>query len=205
MENLGDYLRKLREDKGITLKQAFEDLRLREDQIRLIEENRFFELGPFGIVRAMVYNYTRYLEGDPDAALAELQVMMPENTKKEFKPRKEVRDKKILLSPNFFWLIGIILFVVLLASIVWYAYGQGWLKTPDIFRKSAADTTLVAEPVPEQPKTDSLRNRMRQLSSTQAKPSASTATGTSAAKAAPDSTDYLGELLGPSQVNVPLH
>ncbi len=205
MDDLGASLLKTREEKGITYKKVHKDLFLREDQVRLIEDNRFSELGTLGIAQAIVRKYAQYLGVDPELALAEVRGQMQQHSRQQFKPKKPVREKKILLSPNFFWLIGIILFVVLLASIVWYAYGQGWLKTPDIFRKSAADTTLVAEPVPEQPKTDSLRNRMRQLSSTQAKPSAATATATSAAKAAPDSTDYLGELLGPSQVNVPLH
>ena len=48
MENLGVYLQKLREEKGISYQKVFEDLRLREEQVRLIEENRFFELGHFG-------------------------------------------------------------------------------------------------------------------------------------------------------------
>ena len=59
MENLGSHLQKLREEKGISYDKVFEDLRLREDQLRLIEENRYFELGHFGFAKAMVHKYSR--------------------------------------------------------------------------------------------------------------------------------------------------
>ncbi len=82
MENLGVYLQKLREEKGISYQKVFEDLRLREEQVHLIEENRFFELGHFGFTKALVHRYARYLEADLDEVMAELRVMVPENAVK---------------------------------------------------------------------------------------------------------------------------
>lgn len=193
MENLGAYLQKLREDNKISYGKVFEDLRLREDQVRLIEENRFFELGPFGMVKAMVFKYARYLEGDEDAVLAELRVMMPDTTNKDFKPRKEVRERKILLSPNFFWLIGIIIFVVVLGAILWHAYQQGWLKTPELFKAKEPDSTRVEAEKKEPPKPDSLRLRQRELIDTVTKPAAEQPeSATPRAQALADTTDYLG-------------
>ncbi len=206
MENLGAYLNKLREAKGKTCKMVYEDLFLREEQIRQIEDNRFFELGPYGHAKAIVYKYAIYLEADVDAVMAELRVMLPEHTKKEFKPKKTVKEKKILLSPNFFWVIGIIAFVIVLSVILWHAYRQGWLKTPDLFKASSADTTAVVPQKTEKPKPDTLRNKMRQLSESVGKETASKPSGEkTGSHAVQDSTDYLGEILGASQVNVPLH
>lgn len=206
MENLGAHLQKLREGRGISYKKVFEDLRIREDQVKLIEENRWFELGPFGMVKALVFNYARYLEADVDEVMAELKVMMPEHTKKEFRSRPHEKQKKILLSTNFFWMIGILIVVVILGSILLYAHTRGWLKTPDLFKASAADTTIVKSEESETPMTDSLRLKMRLLSESinsgqeelenPAEPSTN---------ALGDTTDYLGKILGNSPVNVPIH
>lgn len=206
MEDLGAYFHKLREAKGKTYKKIFEEIRLREDQVKLLEENRFFELGPYGIAKAMVYRYARYLDADVDAVMAELQVMLPEATHKEFRPQRTEKQKKIMLSTNFLWTLGIIIFVLILASILWYSYSHGWLKAPDIFQASAADTTVVEKRKPEELKPDSLRLKMRDLSqSINAAGTVKTSDQGKTDKAIQDSTDYLGNILGPSQVNVPIH
>jgi cytoskeletal protein RodZ len=205
MENLGEYLKKLREEKGISHQQVFEDLRLREEQLRLIEENRFSEVGPFGMVKALINKYASYLEADREAVLNELSVMMPEHAKREFKPKRPVKEKKILLSTNFLWLIGIIIIVVILGVILWSAYTRGWLEMPDFFKASSADTTVVErrEISPAEP--DSMRIRQRQISETLARQSYTEEPGEEEElEAIRDSTDYLGRILGPSQVNVPL-
>jgi cytoskeletal protein RodZ len=210
MEDLGAYLRKLREEKGISPDKVFDDLRLRPEQVRLIEENRFFELGPFGFAKAMVYKYAGYLEANLDEVMAEFRIMMPDHARTDGKVEKPAPKKKIMLSPNFLWLIGIILFVAILGAILWHAYRQGWLKTPDILKRSAADTTVVEMPVlPEeevQPKVDPMRERQKAVAvagtqQADKKAAPQTATG----DAVRDSTDHLGSLMGPSQVNVPLH
>ncbi len=207
MENLGAHLQKLREEKGISYQKVFEDLRLREDQVRLIEENRFFELGHFGFAKAMVYNYARYLEADLDEVMAEFKVMVPATTMKQVQHDKESGSGKIMLSPNLLWLLGIILFVAILGGILWHAYNRGWLKTPDFLKPEAADTTVVARPEPEpiKPEPDPMREVQKKITRAAA---AGANTRNSPAKASSeaiqDSTDHIGELLGPSQVNVDL-
>ncbi|MBW6513502.1 MAG: helix-turn-helix domain-containing protein [Candidatus Syntrophosphaera sp.] len=206
MENLGAQLRKLREDKGLSYAKVQEDLLLRELQIRLMEDNRFSELGPSGLARAMVHKYAAYLEADLNEVMAELKVMLPERINKEFKPKKVVKEKKILLSPNFLWLIGIILFVVVLGTILWHAYTRGWLETPDIFKSSAADTTVVVSKEHQEPKPDPMRDRQKQISEALGRQSsAPVSNAIRETIAVQDSTDHLGQILGPSQVNVPLN
>ncbi|MGC9362862.1 MAG: helix-turn-helix domain-containing protein, partial [Candidatus Syntrophosphaera sp.] len=193
------------EERGISYTQVFEDLRLREEIIRLMEDNRFFEIGPHGMVRALMFKYAGYLEADLDAVMNELNVMMPEHAKGEFKPKRPVREKKILLSTNFFWLIGIILIVAILAAILWHAYTRGWLEMPDVFRASSADTTVVQTPETEPAEPDPMRVRQRQISESLARENPTLPDGEEEVlDAIRDSTDYLGRILGPSQVNVPL-
>jgi len=206
VESLGSHLHKLREDKGFTYKKVFEDLRLREDQIRLIEADRFPELGPYGLVKALVYRYARYLEADVEAVMNRFEELMPSHTHKLHSHIKHEKQKKIMLSTNFLWTIGIIIFILILASILWYAYRQDWLKTPDLFKASAADTTVVKQEAIQESKPDSLRLKMRQLSeSIAAQPESQPEQVDRSASAFRDSTDYLGSILGSSQINIPLH
>lgn len=206
MENLGKYLHDLRQEKGIEYSRIFEDIRLREDQIKLIENNRLFDLGPHGVVKAMVFNYARYLEADTGAVLAELRVLMPEAIQRHNQPAKQKKTKRIMLSTNFLWGIGILFFVLILTAIVVYSYNRGWLQTPDIFTASAADTT-VAMPEEEiekaEVKPDSTRMKMRELTQEiNAKPAQNKNPDKS--KASRDTTDYINTLFGDSPLNVPI-
>ena len=94
MENLGKYLKDLRESRAIDYNQVYEDIRITQAQIEAMEENRLFDLGHYGFVKALIYNYARYLEADLDAVMREFMVMMPANTKKEFRPNKVVKRKR---------------------------------------------------------------------------------------------------------------
>ena len=111
MESLGKHLLELRLKRGISYDTIWQDLRFSENQIKALEANKFFEIGEYGIVKAMIYNYARYLEADVSAVMAEFRIMMPEHTKKEFTPRKNLIEKKIMLSTNFLWTVGIVIFV----------------------------------------------------------------------------------------------
>ncbi|MDP2172586.1 MAG: helix-turn-helix domain-containing protein [Candidatus Cloacimonadaceae bacterium] len=202
MENLGKHLHDLRESKELDYRAIFLDIRIRPEQIKLIEENRFFDLGPYGVAKAIVYNYARYLEADVPEVMAELSVMMPEHTKTSHARPQNVRHSKILLSTNFLWSVGIVIFALVLASFVYYAYMQDWLRTPELFKTETADKNLAAEKETTQEiKPDSLRLKMRQLSETiYSEPVGKQKDGTK--KALSDTTDYMGNLLGNSPINV---
>ncbi len=204
MENLGKYLFELREKRGINYRRIHDDIRLEERQIKALEENRLFEIGSYGFVKVLLYNYARYLEADLKAVMHEFSVMMPDNTKQEFTQRKVLKEKKIMLSTNFLWTVGIVVFVAILSSILYYSYSNGWLASPDFFNKASSpkrqETTEQAEPQ----KPDSLRIRMRALSESIPKSNvASDLHGSS--KAIHDTTDYMGNILGKSPVNVPVN
>ena len=206
MDSLGKYFLDLRIKRDYSYKKVWEDIRIREDLIRKIEENKLFDLGGYGIAKAIVYNYARYLDADLDAVMHEFSVMMPEDIKDKFNPRKMQKEKKIMLSTNFLWMVGILIFVAILASVLFHANNQGWLKTPDFFNKPVADsTTVLKQEQPQAAKPDTLRQRMRALSAAipnGKQPSSST---TDNPAVPPDTTDYIGNILGESPVNVPLH
>ncbi len=206
MENLGKYLGDLRIKRDLSYKRIWEDLRIREEQIRSLEANKIFELGPYGVAKALVYNYARYLEADLNSVMHEFNLMMPDTTRGNFKPQEIVKEKKIMLSTNFLWTIGIILIVIVLGSILAHAYYNGWLQTPGFLIAQPADSvqTRIPEPAKEI-KPDSLRQRMLVLSQNvdSSKNPGTSQPATSSALA--DTTDYIGNLLGDSPLNVPLH
>ena len=205
MEDLGAYLKKLREEKNISYDQIYEDLRLREEQVRLMEENRFAEIGYIGFARAMVYNYARYLEADLDEVMQKFNLLMPNNIKK-IEPENKENGKKILLSPNLFWIIGIILIVIVLGTILWHAYTSGWLQMPDLFKSNSSDTTSVEkltqqeEPIPQK---DPIRERQKALMDSITK--TQTIQKDTVQKNQPshiDTMDIIGEIMGPSVMDI---
>jgi cytoskeletal protein RodZ len=206
LENLGKYFLDLRLQHEISYRKIWEDLRIREENIRSMEENRFFELGDYGVSKALVYNYARYLEADLDAVMQEFRIMMPEQVQGKFHPRKALKNKKIMLSTNFLWMVGIVIFVIILASILFHANRQGWLKAPDFFKSAATDSTAAAIIKPKaEDKPDTLRTRMRTLSDAIPAQGQSTHKTKDSNAVPADTTDYLGSILGSSPVNVPLH
>lgn len=207
MEDLGKYLKQFREDKGIEYITVYSDIRLREEQVKLMEDNRFFELGPYGVVKAMVFNYARYLGADLDEVMRELKILVPEVTKSHHRPTRPKKQKKIMLSTNFLWGVGILAFVAILGGILFHAYTQGWLKTPEILKNREPDSLLAAPaevPEPEPLAQDSTRMRMRMLTlELNSTPKQETSKPNSASRTPkPDSTDYINTFMGDSPVNV---
>lgn len=201
MESLGKYLRELRLQRDLSYDQVWQDIRLAEQNIRALEENRLFDIGNYGYVKAMIFNYARYLEADVDKVMAELKIMMPENTKKEFTPRKTLKESKIMLSTNFLWTVGILIFVAILGSILLYSYNQGWLQTPELFERHTEVAESPELKTDEEQKPDSMRMRMRILS--ESIPQSNVTQDRKSTDSVPrDTTDYIGNILGKSPVNV---
>lgn len=204
MESLGKYLSQLRRSRQIDYQTIWNDIRITEDQIKALEEERFAELGAYGFVKALIYNYARYLEADIDSVMADFQVMMPEYTKKEFTPRKTLKEKKIMLSTNFLWTLGIVVFVVILGSILLHSYRQGWLRTPELFKRDKAPKTSETTVSEQSEKPDTLRQRMLSLSESMPQSNAITDLEQNGGISA-DNTDYIGIILGDSPVNVQIN
>ena len=206
MENLGKYLLELRQKRDLSYKKIWEDIRLNEETIGKMENNHFMDLGDYGIAKAMVFNYARYLEADTDAVMREFGLMTQNTEKDNFQYDKLPKERKIMISPNFLWMIGIIIFVAILGSILFHAYNQGWLSTPVFLKSSAPDSSSTRRSVKvEVSKPDTLRSRMKTLSRSLPKQSQSLVSPTAKGSAVPDTTDYMGNVLGDSPLNVPLH
>jgi cytoskeletal protein RodZ len=204
VESLGKYFLQLRQSRQIDYPQIWQELKITEQQIKALEQDRYFELGTYGFVKLLVYNYARYLEADLDLVMAEFRIMMPEHTKPEFTPRKNLKEKKILLSTNFLWTLGIVIFVAILGSILLHSYRQGWLNTPEFFKQDKPSKQSEAVVLEEKEEPDSLRQRMRILS--ESIPQTNVAADLKHGDLFDaDNTDYIGRILGESPVNVQIN
>lgn len=205
MENLGHYLKKQREAQGLDYFMVYTDIRLKEEQVKLIEDNRFFELGPHGMVRSIVYNYARYLGADLAEVKKELEILIPEVSHKLQLPQDEKKDKKIMLSTNLLWGLGIAVFVLILGMIVYHAYINGWLTPPPILKQSSDSLkTEVIVPEEEIPLPDSSRLKMLELTeelNKKAKPEDEDKERKSTKRKKVDNTDYIKTFMEDSPVN----
>ncbi|MDZ4122446.1 MAG: helix-turn-helix domain-containing protein [Candidatus Cloacimonadaceae bacterium] len=202
MEDLGKYLKDLREAHGTTYKKVWEDIRISELQVKNIEANDLFAIGAYGFTKALIFNYARYLEADIDRVMQEFAVLMPDTLKGRFKPSDPVKEKKIMLSTNFLWTLGIVIFVLILGSILYSAYQNGYLRAPNLF--SEKEVKQKSEKVVESVKEDSLRQRMLILTETMHNGDAApkkVQQDKKRAKKNSDDTDYLGDLMGESPIN----
>jgi len=201
MDNLGQYLRSLRDEKGIDKEVVSRDIKLTLAQIDAIESNQLSKLGDHGFARALVYTYVRYLSADEKRSMHFFDLGWPPGEKTKFIPKKPIKEKKVLISTNFIWMISIIILAIVLGYIIWISYTKGYLKRPFDSLKQPIDTLKTETVVPQQPeKPDTLRNRMLQLALSQSKPKeivdkTKKLTKKDKKNVLADSTDYIDDLI----------
>lgn len=201
MENLGQYLRSCREEQNISIDTASKELRFTPDQITSIENNQLSKLGNFGFSRALVYSYCRFLSADDKIVMNLFDIQFPPPEQAGFIPKKPIREKKLLISTNFLWLVTIIIIIIILGSIIWIAYSKGYLKRPFDALQKNQDSVKVEKPVRQNiEKPDTLRQRMLQITSApvRLKPVAENRlyqNGVKNKRTSIDTTDYINELL----------
>lgn len=208
MEHLGKYLKEQREKSNLSYKDIWDQQKIAEEQVKLIENNDFFALGNYGFCKVLVFNYARFLNADIDMVMKELKVLMPENIKGRFKPAQMPKEKKIMLSTNFLWMVGITVFVIILGSILYIAYQNGYLRPPN-FKDDAKAKASVQVSKPQVTETDTLRERMKMLTGNipkqEEKPKETeTLKKTKVKRLEGFKSDYVGELMGQSPINVEL-
>lgn len=200
MDNLGKYLKELREDKGLSQTDVFNKARIREEVLEKIEQNKLSDLGNYGFVKALVYNYARFLDADLDKVMTEFNVIMPPSIKKDFNPRRNITSNKIMLSTNFFWSLVILVIILVLGSILLNAYRNGWLKNPELFSKDKPVKEKVVKEKPEE-EPEEIRQRMLELTKKKADAELDS-TVKKKGNVDSDNADYLGNILGDSPINI---
>ena len=171
MESLGQYLRSIREEKNLTLEAVYNDIKLSVELLTAIESDQLSKLGNYGFAKAMAFTYIRYLNADSKLAMNLFDLILPAQKKTVFKPQLPIKEKKVLISVNFIWLVVITLIVITLGSIILVSYSKGYLKRPtENLIKTEDSVTVKAKAVRKIETPDTLRTRMLQIANQVNKP-----------------------------------
>jgi cytoskeletal protein RodZ len=122
MPELGELLRKAREDKGLSLAQVEEATKIRHAYLQALEEEDFDRLPAPVYVKGFLKNYALFLGLDPQSTTQLYQPVLAKTVAAPVfldEPLRPHRAETRLAR----W-IGLVLIVVALASMAWWAYGQ---------------------------------------------------------------------------------
>jgi cytoskeletal protein RodZ len=113
MESLGKYLKKEREARKISLKEVAKNIKVREQFLRSVEEDRHELLPSPTYVKGFLSAYAKYVGLDPNEVILRYENVL----KGEPVPRQEVPSgEKILWSSKYLWGIGGVIVVGVVAS-----------------------------------------------------------------------------------------
>jgi len=142
MGELGDLLRRTREEKGLSLDQAMEATRIRGEFLQALEEEDFDRLPAAVYVKGFLRNYATFLGLDPQEVLSTLQT--PEDTA----PSTPVAPVATMLDQPLepanlrrLWPIAALLLVIALVVAGWWAYPRYFGGALPFARPTATPTS----------------------------------------------------------------
>ena len=104
MKEIGEKLKETREEMGISLEEAAEDLKLRPTQIENIEDGKIEAFKDIFYLKYFIRDYSKYLGLDPEAMVDEFNEYLFDYTSKislddikeaQNKDKKKIKIKKI--------------------------------------------------------------------------------------------------------------
>lgn len=126
-KTVGELLKLEREKRRISRSQLAQEIRVKENFIHALEENRFDDLPAAVFVKGYIKAYARILNFDPEPMLALLRRDFKESAKGKLVPQeflKPVLKSSSLSSVRFILLGGVGVFLVLFTYIAirWYSF-----------------------------------------------------------------------------------
>ncbi len=107
-ESLGKYLKRERENRKISLREVSKHIRVREQFLKAVEEDRHDLLPTFTYVKGFLSAYARYLGLDPNEIILRYET----DTKGETVIHPEAPpEKRILWSSKYLWMMGGVIIV----------------------------------------------------------------------------------------------
>ena len=107
MKEIGLKLKEKREENGVSLEEAASDLKIKENELKNIEEGKKEDFDDIVALKELIKDYAKYLGPDGDALLDEFNEYLFEQTSKisltdieEAIKEKEIKEKDLkILSP----------------------------------------------------------------------------------------------------------
>ncbi len=157
MGELGDLLRRTREEKGLSLDQVMEATRIRKEFLQALEEEDFDRLPAAVYVKGFLRNYATFLGLDPEEILSLLPT--PEDSTPS-KPTAPLMPAPLLDQPleptslRRFWPVAALIVAIVLFVVGWLAYPRYFGGLLPFARPTATPTALptatatIAQPSP---------------------------------------------------------
>ncbi len=120
MAELGELLRRTREDKGLSLAQVEEATKIRSAYLQALEDEKYDLLPPRTYVKGFLKNYARHLDLDPQHVLALYQGSEPTHVPM---PVSALLDEPLeALSVRRLWPLWVALLLIVVAAAGWWGY-----------------------------------------------------------------------------------
>jgi len=149
MGELGDLLRRSREDEGLSLAQAEEATRIRREFLQALEDEEFARLPAPVYVKGFLRNYATYLGLDPQQVLA--LYAGPGSEIEPMAPPAMLDEPLEPLSLRRFWPVSLVVLAIAILVIGWWAYQQRYGTTPFARATATPTSTLTATSAPPTP------------------------------------------------------
>jgi cytoskeletal protein RodZ len=142
MGELGDLLRKTREEKGLSFAQVEEVTKIRSDFLQALEEEDYDRLPAPAYVKGFLRNYALYLDLDPQQVLSLYE--QPEAPAETTSIPMMLDEPLEPLTLRRVWPVGLALLFIVVVVISWWGYQRYYGTTP--FARATATTTPTTEP-----------------------------------------------------------
>jgi cytoskeletal protein RodZ len=147
-KTVGELLKIEREKRRISRSQLAQEIRVKENFIHALEENRFKDLPAAVFVKGYIKAYARILNFDPDPMLALLRRDFKESAKGKLVPQeflKPILRSSSLSSVRFalFGGVGVFLALFLYIGVRWYSF----ISPPKIMITVPAENEIVSPQV----------------------------------------------------------
>ena len=121
-ETIGEYLKRERESRQISLKEISEATKISVARLRLIEENRFDELPAEVFVKGFIKNYAEYVGLDMNEVMMKLAEQFQDSLHAASQQEVPKGEFDLEQKSNWFMIVLIILLLAVLAGLGYYFF-----------------------------------------------------------------------------------
>lgn len=126
--SIGKYLKSIREDKNLSIKEVSEKTCIHEKFLRLIEGDRFDDMGGVGYAKAMIVTYCRALEANEKLVLHKFNSKFKQQQIPHHRRVKRDRYKKVMIPTSAIYIILMIIVIAILSFVIYSLHKDGHLN-----------------------------------------------------------------------------
>ncbi len=153
MRELGEYLRQMRQNRGVSLEEVAEATKINLKYLRALEEGEYDILPPEVYVRGFLAAYADYLGIDPEELYARYEADLPKRRRRTIAPKPAAYEESARVKPSIgeLWqsakaipvVVYVIAAVVIVVGVVLVASLGGGGSPPETVTEAVlGDTTL---------------------------------------------------------------